>query len=260
MFTGIDGIAMQEIYRTAILGHGRLFQEGLRSVLSGTAYHSVVVTENVISPPDDVGQIDLVLLISCCGSEWSDAEIGAAKSAWRPRKAIVIADRLEKDRFIRALLQGVDGYLLNNVSAAAFVQSLNVVMAGGGVFPSNLLGLLSGLGDPNRAAIHLPDSATRLSVQDRELIGLLAGGLSNKEIAAHLRRSLPTVKVLVKTLLRRLNLSNRTQAAVWARTRATAPSPSGLGLWRERAHASTMARLPLRKPCGVPDSMEYRSL
>ena len=59
-------------------------------------------------------------------------------------------------------------------------------------------------------------SHSDLTEREREILGLLADGRSNKEIARELGISDATVKVHIKHLLRKLNMKSRLEAAVWA--------------------------------------------
>jgi two-component system nitrate/nitrite response regulator NarL len=65
-----------------------------------------------------------------------------------------------------------------------------------------------------------------LSPREREILAHLAGGASNKEIARELAVAESTVKIHVQHILRKLGLTSRVQAAVWA-------SENGLSLRRE---------------------------
>ncbi|HEX7858357.1 MAG TPA: response regulator transcription factor [Sphingobium sp.] len=65
-------------------------------------------------------------------------------------------------------------------------------------------------------AIHPDTSVTELSARETEILSCLANGDTNKLIARQLNIAEATVKVHVKTILRKLHLLNRTQAAIWA--------------------------------------------
>jgi DNA-binding NarL/FixJ family response regulator len=62
-----------------------------------------------------------------------------------------------------------------------------------------------------------PDPQVSLTRRERDILRLLAQGLSNKEIAAQLHLSEKTVRNRVSEILSKLGLHNRTQAAIWAR-------------------------------------------
>ena len=68
---------------------------------------------------------------------------------------------------------------------------------------------------------HVRELSLPLSQREREVLKLLAKGLSNKEIAVSMRLSPSTVKRHVENILRKLQLKNRVEAAVYAVTKAT---------------------------------------
>jgi two-component system, NarL family, nitrate/nitrite response regulator NarL len=79
---------------------------------------------------------------------------------------------------------------------------------------SKLIGALRSASQPEPLAPADPLAA--LSPREREIVRLVANGLSNKEIARSLDISEATVKIHVQHLLRKLNLKSRVQAAVFA--------------------------------------------
>ena len=76
--------------------------------------------------------------------------------------------------------------------------------------------LSPGQSAPGAAAIWIVDEASLLSARELQVLEELTKGASNKNIARNLGISAGTVRVHVKSLLRKLELDNRTQAAVWA--------------------------------------------
>ena len=71
-----------------------------------------------------------------------------------------------------------------------------------------------------------PDAATALSEREKEVLSLLAIGLTNREIATELYLSVDTVKTYLRGLFRKLGVSNRTQAAVEAAGHQLSAPPS----------------------------------
>jgi two-component system nitrate/nitrite response regulator NarL len=115
---------------------------------------------------------------------------------------------------VRALRAGADGYLLKDMEPEEILASLRTAMRGGVAISPELTSLLaralredSGPVEPDRAG---------LTRREREILQLLAAGLSNKLIARELDVAVGTVKVHVKNLLRKLGLKTRLEAAIWA--------------------------------------------
>ncbi|GAA0488645.1 DNA-binding response regulator [Paractinoplanes deccanensis] len=108
-----------------------------------------------------------------------------------------------------ALRAGATGFLPKSSDAADIVQPLLAVLDGWAVLPERLLAELV------RKPVRHP-AAEALSDDDRDLLRLIAAGASTTEIAAKLHVSERTVKRLTATLLRKLRVSSRAEAAALA--------------------------------------------
>jgi len=115
-------------------------------------------------------------------------------------------------RLLAVFEGGGQGCLSKDRSAEALAQALRLVALGEKVFPSDLLGLMSEAGRVN-ASIARPSG---LSGRETQILHALLHGDSNKAIANALNITEATVKVHLKSLMRKLNVTNRTQAVVWA--------------------------------------------
>lgn len=113
---------------------------------------------------------------------------------------------------------GARGYLSENVSSDTLRESLRLVSAGGMAFPSELAGLIIKRFDEAAAAV--PDAiealGVPLSIREIDILRCLARGGSNKVIAERLNIAEATVKVHIRSILRKTGAANRTQAALWA--------------------------------------------
>ena len=134
--------------------------------------------------------------------------------AERQRTAVVIVSNHEDPAYLRAAVTaGAAGYLLKNVSRELLVGAVREVASGGSFIERQALrGVLSELPDAGPAA----EPARGLTRREREILAHVAEGLSNREIAERLVLSPETVKSHVAAILDKLDLSDRTQAAVYA--------------------------------------------
>lgn len=124
---------------------------------------------------------------------------------------------------IDTLQSGARGYLLKNIDADYFVDAIRRAARGEAIVSPEMTGkLVAGLKNPARDAPG-PAEKDRLSAREREILGLVARGSSNKEIARQTALSESTVKIHVQNILRKLNLSSRVQAAVYAVESGLAP-------------------------------------
>ena len=125
-------------------------------------------------------------------------------------KVIALTSFAEDDLIYRALEAEAAGYLLKTATAAEITQSIFSVAQGQTVFDPPYRQ------EAGRESADRCPSPLRLTEQEREVLTLIAAGLSNQEIADNLHIGVKTVKTHVSNILSKLELSDRTQAAVYA--------------------------------------------
>jgi len=123
-----------------------------------------------------------------------------------PKARFIVLTTYDGDEDIfQAMEAGAAGYLVKGMPQEMLVNAVKRVHAGGQYLPPPMSKVL---------ASRMPDSS--LSHREREVLGLLAKGKSNREIASDLGISEATVKCHVSVILMRLDASDRTQAVVIA--------------------------------------------
>lgn len=130
---------------------------------------------------------------------------------------------------VTALRHGAQGYLLKTIEGDLLADAVRRVMGGEPVVSPEMMGKLvaafQGHGVPasaselEPASASTPDGVPALSPREEEVLGEIARGASNKEIARSLDIAEATVKIHVQHILRKLGLSSRVQAAVYASDR-----------------------------------------
>ena len=211
--------------RTVLIEANRLFREGLKHLLADTRFE-VGSEYNTIDLALAAGEADAAPELVISGQAVKDeADLRAIREAFPSARIVVLADDLTVDVLRAAMGGGADGFLIKNVSPEALIQSLQLIMLGEKVFPTNLASMLL---DMN--AIAPQHSIRGLSPREQEILQSLVTGASNKMIAIRLGITEATVKVHLKTLLRKIDVNNRTQAAIWAMnngfTADGAPTPT----------------------------------
>jgi two-component system, NarL family, response regulator DevR len=125
-------------------------------------------------------------------------------------RCLVLSEPVTDETVRAAMRAGASGYLGKHVSCPVLLDAVRRVASGGTVFDRDAA-VLSG-----RPADGHGDRLAPLTGQEREVLRLIAEGLSNREIAERMGLNPKTVKNYVTQLLGKLRLANRTQAAILA--------------------------------------------
>lgn len=136
-----------------------------------------------------------------------------------PETAVIILTTFGESSYIqRALTGGASGFLLKTSGPRELISAVRAV-AGGAAYLSPWVAKYVISQMPNdriSRAARARERVARLTGRERDVLGLLGQGLSNAEIAARLHLVEGTVKGYVSTILQRLNVENRVQAAILA--------------------------------------------
>jgi two-component system, NarL family, response regulator LiaR len=128
-------------------------------------------------------------------------------------RVIVLTSFLEDDRLLPALEAGAAGYLLKNSQPAELARAVRAAHAGEAIIdPTVAARLVHALSERPAAA----PAFDGLTARERDVLTLIAQGRSNKRIALELGISEKTVKTHVGHVLAKLDVTDRTQAAVFA--------------------------------------------
>jgi two-component system nitrate/nitrite response regulator NarL len=212
--------------RLLVVDDHTLFRRGLVALL-GLEPHLQVVGE-----AGDAGeaqrraaelQPDLILLDNHLpGVNGVDAVAGLREVA--PRTQVLMLTVSEDERDLSAALKaGARGYVLKTIDGPDLVRAIERTVAGESMVSPELTAKLvtafQALQGASTGAPAAPEPLDSLSPREREILMLIAQGASNKEIARELGIAETTVKIHVQHILRKLGLSSRVQAAVYASER-----------------------------------------
>ncbi|MGW3139840.1 response regulator [Streptomyces sp. NPDC001139] len=155
---------------------------------------------------------DVVLMdIKMPGMDGVDA-LRRLRELDNPARVLIVTSFTEQRTVVPALRAGAAGYVYKDVDPDALAGAIRSVHAGHILLqPEVALALLS-----QEEANSAPGRAGSLTEREREVLGLIADGRSNREIARALVLSEKTVKTHVSNILMKLDLADRTQAALWA--------------------------------------------
>ncbi|MFF0285596.1 response regulator [Streptomyces sp. NPDC005262] len=129
-----------------------------------------------------------------------------------PAKVLIVTSFTEQRTVVPALRAGASGYVYKDVDPDALAGAIRSVYAGHVLLQPEVAGALLAQEDAGGGT----GRGSTLTEREREVLGLIADGRSNREIARALVLSEKTVKTHVSNILMKLDLSDRTQAALWA--------------------------------------------
>ncbi len=221
-------------YRLLVVDDHTLFRRGLVALLAGDARFAVVAQAGDAGEAQRSAaqlQPDLILLDNHLpGVRGVDALPGLRAAAPRARVLMLTVSEDEQD-LATALRGGACGYLLKTVDSDVLAEAIVRAMAGESMvspeMTSKLVSAFQALPGadapvpaPTPAAVRGAQTLDSLSPREREILHHIALGASNKEIARELGIAETTVKIHVQHILRKLDLTSRVQAAVFAAAHA----------------------------------------
>ncbi|MGD1007918.1 MAG: response regulator transcription factor [Ignavibacteriaceae bacterium] len=207
-----------------VIEDNRLLREGISEMLKKQPDMHVVATvgngENILLIMGKLNP-NIVLLDLGLRNQNSLQVVKLVKKHFQETKIIVMdliplqADVFE---FVQA---GVSGFILKDANVAKFIKTIRLVYQGAQVLPPNLTGsLFSQIVD--KAVIESSPSkiieSVKMTKRERQVIDLVADGLTNKEVAQRLHLSTYTVKSHIHNILEKLALHTRVQIANYAYT------------------------------------------
>lgn len=139
--------------------------------------------------------------------------IRAAQPACR---VVMLTAYADDEALVASVMAGASGYLLKQTRGQELVRAIEEVAAGRSLLDPEVTGRLL---QHFRQLVHGREEVARLTDQERRVLALIAEGKTNREIAGALDLAEKTVKNYVSSILSKLQLKRRTEAAVYAATR-----------------------------------------
>ncbi len=207
---------MADPIRLLIADDHPVVRRGLRALIQfspeiqlvGEAADGVEAVRQALALKPDVILLDLVMPLKD-----GLAVIRELKEQNLPARILVLTSFAEDEKVFAAIKIGALGYLLKDSSPQDLIQAIHTVYEGkSSLHPSIALKVIQELNRPSE----LPPTSQPLTEREVEVLTLVARGLSNQEIGQALVISERTVGVHISTILSKLHLANRTQAALYA--------------------------------------------
>lgn len=201
-----------------IVGRNEIVREGLSRILAEegfTVMAAVPEYTSVIGGRD--GAMPQLIIVDAETCDEGIDNCALLRLAFPDSRLVMMADGYDMESISRAFAAGVDGYLVKAISCAPLVGALKLICMGEKIVPSQaVLAMTHMRTNTSRVDLYAARLNADLTDREMEIVGHLVHGESNKLIARRLVVSEATVKAHVKAILRKLQLSNRTQAAIWA--------------------------------------------
>jgi DNA-binding NarL/FixJ family response regulator len=213
---------MTEQIRILLVDDQRLMREGLRILLelepdleiAGEATNGQEALDAYAEIEPDVVLMDVRM-----------PGMDGVEATWRlrerwPSALVIILTTFDDDEYVfEGLRAGARGYLLKDVSGHDLADAVRTVAAGGALIEPSVARRVVAEFARMAPPVRQPDEGLvePLSEREREILRLVAHGLTNREIADRLSLAQGTVKNYVTTILQKLGARDRTQAALRAR-------------------------------------------
>jgi DNA-binding NarL/FixJ family response regulator len=210
--------------RVLIADDKSLFRDGLSNLVSAQDdLHVAGTVDNATNANEQIRQIkpDIVLLGWTASSPASQRIFAAIQEGKLPARVIMMISDDGKEDLVEAIRMGCSGIVPKNTSTELLLKSIRKVHAGeiwlDRLSTADVIRRLSKKGSGNVAARQgLREQGAALSTREREIVGLIAQGFKNKDMAERLFISEQTVKNHLHNIFDKLGVSDRLELALYA--------------------------------------------
>lgn len=199
--------------KTLIVDDHALFREGLCHILNALEENMTILHaaeyESALRHAGDNPDLDLVLLDLNVPGKDGFAILATFVEKYPALPVVMLSGSEQRKDIQRALDNGAVGYIPKDTTSVIMLNALRLILSGGTYVPQ-IMAQQAGINETNSASLEL-------TPRQLEVLSLLIKGDSNKEIALKMDLAEGTVKMHVTAILKILEVSNRTQAAMAAK-------------------------------------------
>jgi two-component system nitrate/nitrite response regulator NarL len=252
-----DGTTMlrQRSFAVILVGRSILLREGLAKILRAANFCILasVSSADDLRPSKAKLYLPLYLIVQT-GDDFDIAleQIAFFRNQHPDARIAIVANHYRLNELTSAFRAGANGYFVNVITCDRFIKSLELVMMGETIFPPALLDanrphlVEDATSDRNGTILVAKEDATAplLSPQEKVILRCLIEGDSNRCIARKIDVTEGTVKVHVKAILRKIEVQNRTQAAVWGLNNGYPARSRRMSVLTQSAEAKIASSIP----------------
>ena len=208
----------QKNIRVLIADDHTVVRKGLTALLSAEKYGIQVVAEasngNEAIQKSRQLEPDVILMDLAMPGKSGLEAIVEIKQLQPQARILVLTSFADDDNVTQAIRAGAYGFLLKDTSPDELVQTIHSVYADNLTIPQELTHILL---DSKGPQVEVEETMHDLTPRELDVLRCIAQGMSNKQIALTLSISTTTVRSHVSSMIRKLNVDNRTQLAIYAR-------------------------------------------
>jgi DNA-binding NarL/FixJ family response regulator len=229
----------RQSFAIVLVGKRILLREGLARILRSVNFRVLASISSADDFPQNKLQLHrLLFLIVHTGEDFDAAveQIELLSDRHPGARIAIVADHYRLGELVSAFRAGANGYLVDVMTCDVFIRSIELVMMGEIIFPPAFLSfVLNPDGNHLDAAVSRDENdlvttedtiGPQLSPREKSILRCLIEGNSNKCIARKVDIAEATVKIHVRTILRKIRVQNRTQAAIWGMNNGSLARPA----------------------------------
>lgn len=206
----------------ALIEDNRLVREGITALLNARADFTVVCGESSDDLSEIVRNAPQVVLLDIGLQKGDSLRIAMQVRDELPQSKVIVMDLLPAhEDIVEFVNAGVSGFIMKDATLEDLADTIRAVASGVSVLPSKMISTLFSQIAKDAIVRGHPEvmDSVRMTPRERDVINLIAEGLSNKEIAARLGVATHTVKSHVRNVMEKLTLHTRLQIAAYAHAR-----------------------------------------